>query len=165
MSAPCPARSAGPGPDSPAHPRQTLYQTVYCSLASEGVDEHTVARIVEQAHAANPGLGITGMLVFGDGVFFQWIEGPRDHIVPLMDRIRADPRHRQVVTLSESEEVRERLFPDWDMELVTSGEIREVLLDAMATAQDKKNVETLRLTLMRLGPPETPGLDGLRPPR
>ena len=162
MSAPCPARSAGPGPDSPIHPREPLYQTVYCSLASEGVDEHTVARIVEKAHAANPGLGITGMLVFGGGVFFQWIEGPRDHVVALMDRIRADPRHRQVVTLSESNEVRERLFPDWDMELVTSGEIREVLLDAMATAQDEKNVETLRLTLMRLGPPEIVGLDGLR---
>ncbi|MFM1856749.1 MAG: hypothetical protein RLZ83_2058 [Pseudomonadota bacterium] len=164
MSAPCPARSAGPGPDGPAHRPQPLHQTVYCSLASEGVDEHTVARIVEKAHAANPGLGITGMLVFGGGVFFQWIEGPRAHIVPLMDRIRADPRHRQVVILSESEEVRERLFPDWDMELVTSAEIRDVLLDAMASAQDKKNVETLRLTLMRLGPPETPGLDGLRPP-
>ena len=164
MSAPCPARSAGPGSVGPAHTPQSLHQTVYCSLASEGVDEHTVARIVEQAHAANPGLGITGMLVFGGGVFFQWIEGPRDHIVPLMDRIRADPRHHQVVTLSESEEVRERLFPDWDMELVTSAEIRDVLLDAMATAQDEKNIETLRLTLMRLGPPETPGLDGLRPP-
>ena len=82
-----------------------------------------------------------------------------------MERIRADPRHHQVVTLSESEEVRERLFPDWDMELVTSGEIRDVLLDAMASAQDERNVETLRLTLMRLGPPETPGLDGLWPPR
>ena len=91
MSAPSPARSAGPGPYRPAHPLQPLHQTVYCSLASEGVDDQTVARIVEQAHEANPGLGITGMLVFGGGVFFQWIEGPRDHVLPLMDRIRADP--------------------------------------------------------------------------
>lgn len=162
MSAPRHARRAGPGPN---HPLPLLHQTVYCSLASEGVDDHAVARIVEQAHAANPGLDITGMLVFGGGVFFQWIEGPRDHVLRLMDRIRADPRHRQVVTLSESEEVRERLFPDWHMELVTSGEIRDVLLDAMASAQDEKNVQTLRLTLMRLGPPEALGLDGLRPPR
>lgn len=163
MSAPSPARSAGPGPDRPAHPLQPLHQTVYCSLASEGVDDQTVARIVEQAHEANPGLGITGMLVFGGGVFFQWIEGPRDHVLPLMDRIRADPRHHQVVTLSESEEVRERLFPDWDMELVTSAEIRDVLLDALASAQDEKNIRALRLTLMQLGPPETAGLDALRP--
>jgi hypothetical protein len=162
MSASRHPRSAGPGP-GPADPLPRLHQTVYCSLASDGVDEHAVARIVEQARAANPGLGITGMLVFGGGVFFQWIEGPRDHIVQLMDRIRADPRHRQVVTLSESEEVRERLFPDWDMELVTSNEIRDVLLDAMASAQDEKNVQTLRQTLMRLGPPESGGLEGLRP--
>lgn len=160
MSAPRHAPSAGPGQ---AHTPSVLHQTVYCSLASEGVDANAVARIVEQAHAANPGLGITGMLVFGGGVFFQWIEGPRDRILHLMDRIRADPRHRQVVTLSESEEVRERLFPDWDMELVTSGEIRDVLLDALASARDEKNISALRLTLMRLGPPETTGLDALRP--
>ena len=160
MSAPRHAPSAGPGQ---SHTPPVLHQTVYCSLASEGVDANTVARIVEQAHAANPGLGITGMLVFGGGVFFQWIEGPRDRILQLMDRIRADPRHRQVVTLSESEEVRERLFPDWDMELVTSTEIRDVLLDALASAQDEKNIRALRLTLMQLGPPETAGLDALRP--
>ena len=37
----------------------------------------------------------------------------------LMDRLKADPRHENVVMLTESEEVRERLFPNWDMELVT----------------------------------------------
>jgi hypothetical protein len=159
MSAPRHARSAG---SEKAHTLPLLHQTVYCSLASEGVDADAVARIVEQAHVANPELGITGMLVFGGGVFFQWIEGPRDNILQLMDRIRADPRHRQVVTLSETEGVSERLFPDWDMELVTSSEIREVLLDALASAQDEKNIQALRLTLMQLGPPATGGLDALR---
>jgi hypothetical protein len=48
------------------------------------------------------------------------------------------------------------------MELVTSSEIREVLLDALASAQDEKNIQALRLTLMQLGPPATGGLDALR---
>ena len=153
MSASRHPRSAGPGP-GPADPLPRLHQTVYCSLASEGVDEHAVARIVEQARAANPGLGITGMLVFGSGIFFQWLEGRHDHVVALMERLRGDPRHDTVVELSQGNEVRERLFPQWDMELVTSDQIREVLADALGSASDDRDIRALRhlLNCLKTGP-------------
>ena len=35
--------------------------------------------------------------------------------------------------------MRERLFPDWDMELVTAINIRDVLLDALGEAKDAQN--------------------------
>ena len=127
-----------------------LYQTIYCSRASAGVDEAAVAHIIAAARRWNPARGITGLLVCGSGVFFQWIEGPRDNVMQLMDRIRADPRHEHVVTLSETEEVRERLFPEWDMELVSASEIRDVLLDALADAEDEKNTGSLSLILAHL---------------
>ena len=68
-----------------------------------------------------------------------------------MDLISSDPRHETVVTLSTSEEVRERIFPNWDMELVTTEDIREVLLDALETAEDEQNAAALGLLLGRLG--------------
>ena len=52
--------------------------------------------------------------------------------------------------LSELEEVRERLFPDWDMELVTTDDIRDVLLDARDSAQDPKNADALTELLEQL---------------
>jgi hypothetical protein len=67
-----------------------------------------------------------------------------------MDQIRRDPRHDEVVMLSQSEEVRERLFPDWSMELVTPDRIREVLLDALANTEDEKNTESLTLLLGKI---------------
>jgi hypothetical protein len=67
-----------------------------------------------------------------------------------MDRIRADPRHEHVVTLSETEDVRERLFPEWDMELVSASEIRDVLIDALTDAEDEKNTASLSLILAHL---------------
>jgi hypothetical protein len=155
MSAPRPAQSDEPGS---GHPFPLLHQTIYCSRATAGVDDAAVARIIATARRMNPERGITGLLVFGSGVFFQWIEGPRDNVTHLMDRIRSDPRHEHVVTLSETEEVRERLFPDWDMELVTTTEIRDVLLDALATAEDEKNTEALSLMLEQL---DAGGMDGL----
>jgi hypothetical protein len=92
-------------------------------------------------------LGITGLLVFGSGVFFQWIEGPKAEVLGLMKLIEADPRHETVVVLSTSEEVRERVFPTWDMELVGTQDIQEVLKDALETAEDKKSVDALELLL------------------
>jgi hypothetical protein len=147
MSAHYHAQSDEPGP---GHTLPLLHQLVYCSRATEGVGDSAVERIIAIARRMNPEQGITGLLVFGSGVFFQWIEGPRDNVVQLMQRIQRDPRHERVVTLSQSEEVRERLFPDWSMELVTPDHIRDVLLDAMATAEDEKNAESLRLILEQL---------------
>ena len=127
-----------------------LHQLIYCSRAAPGLEETAVARIIETARRVNPAHGITGLLVFGSGMFFQWIEGPRDNVTLLMDRIRSDPRHEQVVMLSETEEVRERLFPDWDMELVTASDIRDVLLDALTDAWDDRSTEALNRMLAQL---------------
>jgi hypothetical protein len=88
--------------------------------------------------------------VIGSGIFFQWIEGPRAEVLGLMDLIKADPRHSTVVVLSTSEEVRERIFPNWDMELVNTNDIRDVLTDALDTATDKKNISALTLLLTHL---------------
>jgi hypothetical protein len=95
-------------------------------------------------------LGITGVLVFGGGVFFQWIEGPKAEVMGLVKLIEADRRHELFVILSTDEEVRERIFPTWDMELVGAENIQEVLQDAIETAQDQKSVDALQLLLDRL---------------
>ena len=132
------------------HRLPLLYNMVYCSRAAAGIADADVNRIVESARRWNPVFGITGLLVFGSGVFFQWLEGPRENVLHLMSLLKADPRHESVVPLSESEEVRERLFPDWDMERVTPDSIRDVLEDALDNAEDPKNAEVLRLLLDHL---------------
>ncbi len=132
------------------HAFPLLHNTVYCSRATTGVDDASVARIIEGSRCWNPAQGITGLLVFGSGVFFQWLEGPRDNVVALMDRIRSDNRHENIIHLSSGEEVRERVFPDWDMELVTGEDIRDVLVDALHNAKDPQNADALRLLLTQL---------------
>ena len=125
------------------HTFPPLYNMVYCSRATADVDEAAVQHIVASARRFNPEYGITGILVYGSGIFFQWLEGPRDNIQSLMARLRSDSRHEDIVLLSEVEEVRERVFPDWDMELVTTDHIRDVLEDALGSASDPQNAEAL----------------------
>jgi hypothetical protein len=149
-----------PQSDEPlaGHAFPLLYNAVYCSRAAAGVDDAAVARIIETSRHSNPANGITGMLVFGGGIFFQWLEGPRDNVSQLMRNLQADPRHHDFVSLGTSEEVRERLFPDWDMELVNNADIRDVLIDALDTAKDAKNVQALTLLLAQLDAGELGGL-------
>lgn len=132
------------------HVYPLLYQLVYCSRATPGIDDKAVDGIIRIARRRNPEQGITGLLVFGGGIFFQWLEGPRDNITALMARLQADRRHQDIVTLDTSEEVRERLFPDWDMELVSGLHIRDVLQDALDNARDTASAATLRGLLQRL---------------
>jgi hypothetical protein len=109
-----------------------------------------VARIIASARRHNPKLGITGLLFFGGGVFLQWLEGPREGVLQLMSAIEKDSRHDGLVTISRSEEARERLFGDWDMELVAPEDIREVLLDAIGHATEPRSAQALQLMLVQL---------------
>jgi hypothetical protein len=120
-----------------------LYHFVYCSRAANGVDEAEVGRIVEAAQRQNLANGITGVLVFGSGVFFQWIEGPAAQIKKLIANLHGDPRHYDIVSLSQSEEKRERLYPNWEMEKVEAEGIRAVLQDALESAEDENNAAAL----------------------
>ena len=130
-----------------------LFNLVYCSQARAGVENADVDAIIATSRRRNPVLGITGVLVFGGGVFCQWIEGPKVAVMDLVKRIEADPRHELFVILSTDEEVRERIFPTWDMELVGIENIQEVLQDAIDTACEPKSIDALQLLLDRLQTP------------
>ena len=137
-----------------------LHNAVYCSRVSAGIDDAAVAKIIEISRRKNPEQGITGLLVFGSGIFFQWLEGPKDNVTELMARITTDNRHEQVVHLAAGDEVRERMFPNWDMELVTGDDIRDVLTDALDNAREPKNADALRLLLKHLDEGELSSLEG-----
>jgi uncharacterized Fe-S cluster-containing MiaB family protein len=133
-------------------PTASIHHIVYCSQAAQHMDKEALEKIIATARLHNPRWGITGLLVFGSGIFFQWLEGPRDNVTSLFKMISADPRHTNVVLLTKEDEVRERLFPNWDMELVAAEDISAVLEDAMHEASDPKQKNTLSLMLQELHP-------------
>jgi len=131
--------------DEPREGSETLlHNIVYCSRAAPGVTDADVQAIIATARRYNPAHGVTGLLVYGGDIFFQWLEGPKESIVGLMHKIRHDKRHNTVVELAVNEEVRERMFPTWDMELVQPDDIREVLQDALRDAKAAVHAKALR---------------------
>ncbi len=75
-----------------------------------------------------------------------------------MASLHSDPRHYDIVSLDQSEEKRERLYPNWQMERVGADDIREVLQDALESAEDENNIAALKRILDHLA---TRSLDSL----
>lgn len=58
--------------------------------------EPNVGRILITSRRNNAALGVVGGLYYGDGCFFQYLEGEETAVRALFDTIAADPRHRDV---------------------------------------------------------------------
>jgi hypothetical protein len=149
-----------PGDAGSDYAARVLATFVYCSRAAEGVDDAEVDRIIDRSQRRNVARDITGVLVFGSGVFFQWIEGPPAQVEKLIARLHGDPRHYDIVTLDRNVEKRARLYPNWEMERVGTDDIRAVLQEALESAEDESNIAALRRILDHLG---SGPLDALHP--
>jgi hypothetical protein len=106
-----------------------LVRLMYASRAVDAVDMEELHAILRQSKANNPGAGITGVLCmcFDARVFIQVLEGGRDAVNQLYNRIAKDPRHGNVELLV-YEEIGERRFAGWSMGLVNMARLNPALL-------------------------------------
>jgi hypothetical protein len=91
-----------------------LVRLIYASRAAQAVNHDTLSALMKASRARNLAAGITGVLIFNDGVFLQLLEGGRNAVSALYNRITRDERHHDVVLLS-YDEVAERRFTGWSM--------------------------------------------------
>ncbi|MCL6269628.1 BLUF domain-containing protein [Sansalvadorimonas sp. 2012CJ34-2] len=91
-----------------------LFNIVYSSTAQDLFDEQALEELLKVARKNNKANGVTGMLLYSDGVFMQVLEGPRDKVQWTFDHINKDPRHHSVIILSQSL-IEERQFGEWEM--------------------------------------------------
>jgi hypothetical protein len=93
---------------------ERLISLIYVSSATEEVDETQLLDIMAVSRANNQRDRITGMLLYKGGNFMQVLEGPEDSVLARYDKIRKDPRHKDVYLIS-VQPTREREFPRWEM--------------------------------------------------
>ena len=56
---------------------QSIHNIVYCSQAAQHMDKEALEKIIATARLHNPRYGITGLLVFGSGIFFNGWKAPK----------------------------------------------------------------------------------------
>ncbi len=92
-----------------------LVRLLYASRARDPITNETIASILSQSRKNNPETGVTGVLcVCHGGVFIQVLEGGRDEVNRLYNKVLHDNRHVDV-TLLEYAEIPERRFSGWRM--------------------------------------------------
>ena len=95
------------------------YQTIYFSASSTPMQVDELEDILEQAQSNNSRNGITGALVYIDGSFLQILEGEKDRVQTLMQKISKDFRHETVSILHEGE-IAAAAFTEWKMAYVSA---------------------------------------------
>jgi len=93
-----------------------LYQFIYISrITSIGLSgASTLNDIAEVSIAHNKAENISGILCYGNGYFFQYIEGSEQALTNLKNRILKDNRHKDIQTLAFSA-ITERRFTGWSL--------------------------------------------------
>jgi hypothetical protein len=91
------------------------------------VDHEELLAILRKSKTNNLALGVTGVLCFSEGVFMQALEGGRNAVNKLYNRIASDARHTDVVLLH-YEEIGERRFAGWSMGQVNMARLNPALL-------------------------------------
>lgn len=100
-----------------AEPLSTM---VYSSRAVNPLSGSDLLRLAHAAQARNRAESITGLMLYDEARFYQWLEGPTEGLARVMRSIRDDPRHTEIEVLND-QPITERCFGDWHMKLATSG--------------------------------------------
>ena len=104
-------------------PNDNLIRLSYASTSAwrgQGggtASDKEIPRILQACRKNNPELQIGGVLHYGNGYFFQVLEGPAAAVDHLYNKIAKDLRHTDVTTLERIDQSRRR-FPDWSMKYV-----------------------------------------------
>jgi len=79
-----------------------LFSLLYESRAKRPISDDGLEQLVGAAQSRNRREGVTGLLIYDEGRFLQWLEGPADGVERVWNSIRRDRRHGDITVLGES---------------------------------------------------------------
>lgn len=95
-----------------------LIHLVYASVATQPFSDDQLIQLLRRSREANERAGLTGMLLYSEGSFFQVLEGESAAVDALARRIDTDARHRNMIVIIR-EPIPRRAFEDWSMGFAT----------------------------------------------
>ncbi|MEM1147107.1 MAG: BLUF domain-containing protein [Pseudomonadota bacterium] len=93
---------------------EPVFRLVYVSTADENISQVDIGDILDTSQSNNHERLITGFLAHNGRHFMQALEGEKEEVTEIYERIVTDGRHHGVVQII-GETVTERAFPDWAM--------------------------------------------------
>jgi hypothetical protein len=94
-----------------------ISRSTFTSARSTAAIEPNVARILAKSRINNRRNGLVGVLYFGDGCFFQCLEGEQSAVDALYARLQTDDRHKDIRLMSR-EPIDALSYAQWAMKFV-----------------------------------------------
>lgn len=94
-----------------------LAQLAYCSSAVRLQSDAELGKLLLGARKFNESVGVTGALLYNDGTFFQYLEGPTNSVAEVYDRIKLASQHKNIIQLL-SRPTQTLHFTTWHMGFV-----------------------------------------------
>lgn len=94
------------------------YAITYVSTATPELSNSGVEEVLEASKNWNNSHKITGMLLYSDGNFFQILEGEKDGVLGLFQKIKKDARHKNIIKIFDKE-ISEESFGGYDANIVS----------------------------------------------
>lgn len=91
-----------------------IFHLVYSSKATSVISKNELEDILKVAREKNSAQEISGLLLHRSGHFIQLLEGDENQVYQIYNRIKKDPRHKDVLILAEFHS-QARLFGNWSM--------------------------------------------------
>lgn len=144
-----------------------MKRVTYVSSATIRISEAELNQISKISARNNAKVGVTGVLLLCGEFFFQILEGEQEAVDQVMERIRIDPRHRDIQILKVENFDGPRQFGEWSMRTVSLDAINDTLVLAIrimlaSLAESRSILEhytqpaVLDLLLKGLNPLDTP---------
>ncbi|WPP50328.1 BLUF domain-containing protein [Catalinimonas niigatensis] len=91
-----------------------LSQLVYVSVRNPSCTEEEIQKILAACKRNNKEKDVTGVLLYSNTHFVQYLEGEYSKISSLYDKIKTDSRHKNAIMINTAP-IQERSFPSWQM--------------------------------------------------
>lgn len=91
-----------------------LVHCIYCSAATTDFSPADLVALLAKCREKNSKAGLTGMLLYSEGSFFQVLEGDRPVVEALLEKLAEDSRHERITKLI-LEPIENRSFEQWTM--------------------------------------------------
>jgi hypothetical protein len=103
-----------PAPTPPQVPGG-LKALAYLSTASHILEPQQLDHLLLESRRFNQKLGITGVLLYCQGNFFQYLEGEETPLQTVFRRVLASSLHRDLYMLLPASDIHQRHFAQWHM--------------------------------------------------
>lgn len=127
------------------------HSVIYLSKAKQYFNEEDLNLLATSSQIANNKLSISGFLIYQKGYFAQYLEGPKENVDLICEKIKQDERHNIVVWLENT--IDKVKFKEWDMKRLKSAVYRNLdmgsfIMEELSITRHQQNITQTNIAEM-----------------